>query len=142
MSVTQGPSASDRIESEPTPGHAVCGFLTSQASWLAHGLDCADDPTAVGVVLARHDASHERWLAVIAQLDLHDEETASQLAGLYAFHGRIAGCLERGPDRRLGPEVHVEVRRLLSRRLSAMTEACAQAVSSPRVLSVPGAASA
>jgi hypothetical protein len=118
----------EHVEDAVARGHATCIFLRTQAAWLSHGLERADDPTSVGIVLARHDVCHEHWLDMIAHLDREDEEVAGQIATLYAFHGRVVGCLERGPDRRLGADVRGEVRRLLSRRLAAMTDACIQSI--------------
>jgi hypothetical protein len=142
MSLTQGLPVTEPIDDAAAHNDAIALFLRTQASWLAHGLARADDPTAVGIVLGRHDVSHERWLGVIAYLDRVDQTVAEQLATLYAFHGRIVGCLERGPDPRLGADVHQEVRRMLSRRLAAMTSECVTAVAAPLTAVLEDVASA
>jgi hypothetical protein len=118
----------EHVEDAAAREQATCVFLRTQAAWLTHGLERADDPTSVGIVLARHDVCHEHWLDMIAHLDGGDEQLAGQVATLYAFHGRIVGCLERGPDQRLGADVRAEVRRMLSRRLAAMTDECIASV--------------
>jgi hypothetical protein len=134
MSVTHRLPMDEQLEDAAVDDHAVCIFLRTQASWLLHGLEHADDLPTVRIVLGRHDANHERWLDVIAHRDRSDSETAEQLATLYALQGRIAGCLERGPDPRLGPDIHREVRRMLCERLTAMTAECVEAVGHQRAL--------
>ncbi|HVL98893.1 MAG TPA: hypothetical protein VM324_06360 [Egibacteraceae bacterium] len=113
------------------PG-AVELFLRAQSAWLGQGLARALDPVAVRIVLAAHDASHPSWLGVIAATQQALGAAPGQaLAGLYAFHGRVAGCLERGPDPLLDALVAEGVRRLLSVRLAALTEAAVAASVAP-----------
>lgn len=97
-------------------------FLRAQSSWLRLGLGRADDPTAVGIVLGAHDASHESWLALIAALEAEDAEAAERVSALYWFHGRVVGSLERGADRRLGADALAGVRSLLAAMLGRLTE--------------------
>jgi hypothetical protein len=107
---------------------AASTFLHSQARWLAHALDKANVPEIVGTVLGLHDASHEAWLELIADVERLDERSAQDLAALYSYHGRVVGSLERGLDPLLNGSVQVQVRQLLADRLEAMTSAAAQLV--------------
>lgn len=108
---------------------AAALFLRSQTSWLRQGLDRACDKTAVAMVLASHDTGHASWLALIAAVgDVIGPESADTLAALYAFHGRIAGVLCRGPDPRLSPTVAACVRSLLADRLTELTDAAVTAL--------------
>lgn len=103
---------------------AAALFLQSQASWLRQGLERAGDATAVGMVLASHDTSHASWVALIAAVgDAVGTEAADTLAALYAFCGRVAGVLCRGPDPRLSPTVAACVRSQLTDRLTELTDA-------------------
>lgn len=98
-------------------------FLRAQASWLRRGLRLADNPTEVGLVLGTHDASHESWVALIAEIERTlGAEAAGTVAQLYGFHGRIVGSLERGMDLRLDTTIQGQVRRMLADRLTQMTE--------------------
>lgn len=97
-------------------------FLREQADCLAAGLEHGDDPLAVRAVLRSHDGSHDMWLRVIAAVTSRDAESGNVLGGLYAFHGRVAGSLERAPgtgDRTL----HRDVREVLRSRLRTRTVA-------------------
>lgn len=108
---------------------AVCLFMRAQSSWLRRGLRHADDPTAVGIVLGAHDASHESWLGLIAAIErIVGPEPAAELAALYGFHGRVVGCLEQGVDRRVPHEVADAMREGLAERLAELTEAAIDAV--------------
>lgn len=110
------------------PGAAEL-FLRAQASWLHLGLDRACDATAVDMVLTSHDEAHPSWLALIAVVqDTLGTAPADALAVLYAFHGRIAGVLYRGPDPRLSPAVSGCVRSLLADRLTELTDAAVEAL--------------
>lgn len=129
MTVMQGRAAAWRTGAGMLDAHAASWFLQSQASWLIHGLERFEDPTAVGIVLGRHDAGHESWLSLISDIERHDHTLADTLSTLYGFHGRVVGSLERGPDPRLGHEVHLQVRRLLRTRLLALTAGAVEAVS-------------
>jgi hypothetical protein len=99
-------------------------FLRAQTLWLVRGVERADDPAALGIVLGSHDACHETWLALVAGADHHaGPEAAEAVAALYAFHGRVVGWLERGVVRRLPPDVSRRLRRMLVRQLRELTDA-------------------
>ncbi|HVM13338.1 MAG TPA: hypothetical protein VM287_03310 [Egibacteraceae bacterium] len=105
-------------------------FLRAQTSWLDMGLAWACDATAVGIVLTSHDDAHPSWLALIAVAhDTLGAAAGQALADLYAFQGRVAGVLHRGPDPRLSPTISGGVRSLLSDRLAQLTDAAVAAVS-------------
>lgn len=115
-------------------------FLRSQSSWLRQGLDRACDEVAVGIVLASHDTAHASWVALIAAVgDAVGPASADALAALYAFHGRVAGVLHRGPDPRLSADVAACVRSLLADRLVELTDVAVTALfcPAPSVLGVP-----
>lgn len=118
------PEAPTEVERRPFDAEVATLFLRAQASWLCRGLRRAGDPIAVRLVLGSHDACHGRWLTLIdhAGQSLRPD-IAHQLAELYAYHGRVAGSLERGVDGRLDPEVADNVRALLAAQLSRLTEA-------------------
>lgn len=85
-------------------------------------------------MLSAHDASHAQWLALIAALRaVDDTATAASISAVYAFHGRVAGCLERGPDPRLSKEVCADVRALLASRLEELTQTAVEGVTSSGV---------
>lgn len=114
-------------------------FLRSQTSWLRQGLDRACDEAAVRVVLASHDTSHASWLALIAAVsDTVGAESADTLAALYAYCGRVAGALCRGPDPRLSPTVAACVRSQLAIRLTELTDAAIAALSRSPASSAEG----
>jgi hypothetical protein len=107
-------------------------FMRAQAAWLHKGLQHAEDPTAVGIVLGAHDTSHESWLGLIAAVHRSlGAAAASEVSRLYGFCGRVVGCLERGPQHRLEPDVTTQVHRLLANRLTSLTEAAVRTVQSP-----------
>lgn len=105
-------------------------FLRAQASWLQQGLDRVDDPAAIGIVLGTHDASHESWCALICALEQTAPDLAADVSGLYAYHGRIVGSLERGLDRRLEPSVRAQVHAMLAKRLTELTATVGAALES------------
>lgn len=108
---------------------AAAGFLRQQCTGLSDGLAQACVPWAATRVLATHDASHPQWLALIAALQaVGDTSTAGLVSTVYAFHGRVAGCLERGPDPRLSEGICADVRALLASRLHELTERAVDAV--------------
>lgn len=110
---------------------AAARFLRQQCTGLSGGLARACVPWAAARVLAAHDASHPQWLALIAALQtVGDTSAAGLVSTLYAFHGRVAGCLERGPDPRLSTAVCADVRALLGSRLQELTERAIDAVTS------------
>lgn len=120
---------------------AAEAFLRSQCAWLREGLQHACEPPEVARVLSRHDTCHHSWLALIAAVgDALGEMPARTVATLYAFHGRVAGSLERGPDPLLSGAVCAEVRALLEAQLTELTDAaiaavnrlCESATQSPR----------
>jgi hypothetical protein len=101
---------------------AAAVFVQAQATWLCRGLERADDPAAVRLVLSRQEAGHEPWLALIAAAQRRDADLGRRIAGLYAFHGRVAGSLERGTDLRLDPHVFARLRSLLCHGLRRLTD--------------------
>ncbi|MEX0659633.1 MAG: hypothetical protein WD080_10920 [Egibacteraceae bacterium] len=124
-----GAPASDRPALDR---NAAARFLTQQCTGLSDGLAQACVPWASTRVLTAHDASHPQWLALIAALQaVGDTSTAALVSTVYAFHGRVAGCLERGLDPRLSTAVCADVRALLASRLHELTEQAVGAVTSP-----------
>lgn len=108
---------------QPLDRTAAAMFLRAQASWLRRGLRLVGDAVEVGLVLGTHDASHESWVDMIAAVERGlGDEAAQKMAQLYAFHGRVAGSLERGMDLRLDETVRIQVRRMLADRLTELTE--------------------
>ncbi len=101
-------------------------FLRTQAAWLDRGLVHADRPVVVSLVLEAHARAYESWLGLIHSLSAAGcEVAAAEVAGLFAFHGRVAGALERLHESWLGGELGVEVRRVLLRSLDERTvEVC------------------
>jgi hypothetical protein len=125
MSVMQDlPAGPDRA----LDAAAASTFLQSQGRWLVHALDHMEAPDVVGTVLGVHDASHESWLELIADLERFDEATATDIAALYGYHGRVVGCLERGLDPLLSSTVQRQIRHMLSRRLDGMTSRAVELV--------------
>lgn len=121
--------AARTTERAPLDRDAAELFVRAQSSWLRQGLARACDPAAVGIVLAAHDASHESWLSLISAVEQRAPgDAARALSTLYAFHGRVAGTLERGPDNRLSAAVAAGVRRLLEERLAELTDAAVTAL--------------
>lgn len=110
-------------EAQPLDRDAAALFLRAQASWLRRGLRLADNPVEVGIVLGTHDGSHESWVELIAAVERGvGAQAAATVATLYGLHGRVVGSLERRMDLRLDPDVQAQVRRMLSDRLTEMTE--------------------
>ena len=112
-------------------------FLERRACDLRHALARPDCPDAIASLRARQADSHEGWLNLIGVLDRGSgPEVAEQVATLYGFHGRVAACLERGLDPRLGPQVAARVR---VQMLSELQHRTADTVSSllERVAALP-----
>ncbi len=104
-------------------------FLESRACDLRHAMARPERPDVIDALRDRQAASHEGWLRLIGVLDeIAGPHVAEQVAGLYGFHGRVAACLERGLDPRLGPQVAVRVRVQLLAELQARTGATVAAV--------------
>lgn len=123
-----GPPASDRAALDR---EAAARFLRQQCTGLSAGLAQACVPWAAARVLATQDASHPQWLALIAALQaVGDTSAAGLVSTVYAFHGRVAGSLERGPDPRLSEGVCADVRALLASHLHELTERAVDAVTS------------
>ncbi|CAN5865501.1 hypothetical protein BH23ACT8_BH23ACT8_18960 [soil metagenome] len=99
---------------------AAALFVRAQVSWLRRGLERADDCTAVAMVLAVHDAAHREWLELLPRLDGPARAAADEL---YAFCGRVAGTLQRGPDPRLPAATSAAVRALHAERLTGLARA-------------------
>lgn len=111
---------------------AAAAFLRQQALWLHRGLQNACDHAAVGEVLTAHDTFHRVWIELIAAVNQAcGEDAARTLSALYAFHGHIAGTLERGPDPRLDSGTCAEVRALLDGHLVHLTEAALSLIDEP-----------
>ena len=111
---------------------AVDEFVLTQHTALRAALATSDDDPVVDAALALHDASHQSWIALIAAVGATvGEEAARAVSGLYAFHGEVAGRLERCPDPRLSPTVRAEVRALLDTRLVQLTKAAFAALQCP-----------
>lgn len=119
------PGAPGARGAAPFDVEAATLFLRAQASWLCRGLtQAADDPIAVRIVLGAHDATHGRWLSLIARVQRSfGSAVAEQLSRVYAFHGRVAGSLERGVDPLLEPDLAEQIRRVLAEHLRQVTEA-------------------
>lgn len=117
------PATSTVLADEPHDDtYATVTFLRAQASWLARGLTHGTDPTAVGLVLGAHERAHERWVDLIASLHQRlGADAAQTVATLYAYHGRVAGSLERGPGF-LDPDTAAVVRNYHAERLLQLTE--------------------
>lgn len=126
----QGASSDD---SGPALNRAAAAtFLRQQATWLHRGLQNACDHDAVGEVLAAHDTFHRMWIELIAAVNRTcGEDAARTLSALYAFHGHIAGTLERGPDPRLDTGTCAQVRALLDGHLVQLTEAALTLIDQP-----------
>ena len=123
-----GCSEVDAVFTPFDPVQAV-DFIERRACDLRHALARPDDPAAVESLKAHQAASHEGWLNLIHSLA--DGDTAvlvDQIATLYGFHGRVAACLERGLDPRLGPQVAVRVRVQLMTELQQRTSAATAAL--------------
>lgn len=133
MSVMQGFAADWRSSDEAgLDSPAIAAFVRGQCACLRRGLKRAEDAAAVEVVLRRHESWHETWLSLISVVQRSCPVAGAEVAGLYAFQGRVAGCLERGPDPLLDPAVRAGVRELLADHLSALTERTVAAVTVTR----------
>lgn len=129
MGVIHGYHAPAGDGRRPLDRQAAALFLRCQTSRLRQGLDRTSDETTVRMVLASHDTSHASWVALIAAVgDAVGAESADTIAALYAFSGRVAGVLCRGPDPRLSPAVTACVRSQLAARLSDLTDAAVTAL--------------
>lgn len=111
---------SDHAETLDHDGLAL--FLRVQASWLTCGLAGAEDAHCRRLVLAAHDAAHDRWVSLIAAVgQTRGDALAREVATLYAFSGRVAATIERGPDPLLPPDIGARLRALLAQRLHELT---------------------
>ena len=98
-------------------------FLRAQAQWLRRGLDNASDRVLVGVVMAAHDRSHDRWVGVIGHVERAlGDEAALEVAAVYSYLGRVAGSLDGGALEMLSPDVAASARTMLSQRLTELAE--------------------
>ena len=98
-------------------------FLRAQAQWLRRGLEHADDSVALGIVLAAHDRSHERWVGHVNTVEQTLGERAAQAVGAtYSYLGRVAASLESGTMSLLDPDIATTARHLLIDRLGDVTE--------------------
>lgn len=103
-------------------------FVRAQVQWLVRGLNHGGDRIAVGIVLAAHDRSHDRWVATIRQVDdAMGPATAEHISAVYAYVGRVAGSLDKGTMELLPPAVCAQARLVLAERL---TDICEQVVES------------
>ena len=104
-------------------------FLRAQAQWLRRGLEHADDPIALGIVLAAHDRSHERWVGHVNAVTHGLGDTAANgVSQTYAYLGRLAASLESGTMQLLDPEIASQARHLLADRLTDITEQAVEAL--------------
>lgn len=100
----------------------VAAFLRTQATWLDRGLVHADRPVVVSLVLEAHARAYETWLDLINSLSAAGcEVAAAEVAGLFAFHGRVVGAIEQLHQTWLAAELGIEVRRVLLRSLDERT---------------------
>ena len=120
--------ATQHRATERTDSFAAADFLRAQACWLRDGLQRAEDPVSVRMVLRAHDAAHPAWCVLIGHVRSSDPGLAAKLDGLYAYHGRVAGALDRGRDPLLADATVRAVRALLADRLEAMTESVCTAL--------------
>ena len=117
------PASSERAGCAAIVATRATTFLRAQAQWLRRGLEHAGDAVAVGIVLAAHDRSHERWVAHISAVEQElGESAAAAVSATYAFLGRLAGSLEAETMSLLDPEVSAQARHLLADRLTDITE--------------------
>lgn len=132
MTMTLLPSADAPVATQGVAQLALAAtrattFLRAQTQWLQRGLLHSGDRVAVGIVLGAHDRSHDRWVNLIRIVgDRLGEDAATEVAVLYGFFGRVAASLERGAMESLCPEVAASCRKLLSDRLSELTEAAVE----------------
>jgi hypothetical protein len=78
---------------------AAALFVRAQVSWLRRGLDRAEDPTAVALVLTVHDTAHRGWLELLPRLD--GPARASCTPSAAAWPAPCSGALTPGfPPRR------------------------------------------
>lgn len=120
MTLTLDPTSDP--PSHDLDARAASAFLQSQARWLAHALEHVESTEVVDTVLGMHDASHDRWLGLIAGVERTDGDAAADLTAVYGYHGRVAGSLERGVAEPLGGGVRRRVCTLLARRLDQLTD--------------------
>lgn len=103
------------------PGTGVT-FVTQEANALREALARPGCPHRLLRVMRRQDRAHESWLALVARARRRgDADLADEIIDLYGFHGRLAGCLEKGFDPSLHPLVERHLRRLLMAELSRLT---------------------
>src|SRR5680860_278068 len=102
---------------------AATSFLRAQSSPLARRLRGTGAADAVGIALARHEASHATWIELIAAVECcRGQRAAACVADVYACHGEVVGSLECRLHRLLAPEAAVLLHRLLAQRLDDLTE--------------------
>jgi hypothetical protein len=123
------PANSERASSAAIVATRATTFLRAQAQWLRRGLEHADDSVALGIVLAAHDRSHERWVAHVNSVEEALGERASQaVSATYSYLGRVAGSLESGTMGLLDPDIAAQARHQLSARMTDITEQAVEAV--------------
>lgn len=124
----RGCSEVDAVFDELDPVRAV-DFLERRACDLRHALARPEQPEAIASLRQRQADNHEGWLNLIGVLDrASGRDVADQVTTLYGFHGRVAACLERGLDPRLGAQVAARVRVQLLTELQDRTAAAVSAV--------------
>lgn len=121
--------------------HAAEQFVRDQTAWLCRGLGQAGDAITVRRVVAAHDASHERWVALLAATREHADAADEALAALYTEHGRARGALERPRDTLLSPSIIGRVHALMADRLVELTDAAVAALAAAAPASTAPAAS-
>ncbi|MGH3665475.1 MAG: hypothetical protein ACRDU8_05210 [Egibacteraceae bacterium] len=132
MGVTRpaaGPALRDGDPDAPADLRTAATFLRGQAEWLRRGLACATDPEEVGIVLAAHEGSHERWVGLVATAHRAlGPDAAQTVATLYGYHGRIIGSLEQRTAALLDAGTAAQFRALLAERLTTLTEVAVEAL--------------
>jgi hypothetical protein len=104
----------------PTRKRLRCSFALR-----CPGCGAVEAPTAVALVLTVHDTAHRGWLELLPRLD---GPARAATEDLYAFCGRVACTLQRGPHPRLPAATSADVRALLAEHLTTLSCAAETAV--------------
>lgn len=103
-------------------------FLRRQQALLLRRLRDADRDA--GGAPAAEEGVHTEWLVLIATAGEHrGADAADRVARLYAYHGRVAGSLERQRQLPLPAPSSQRLRRLLASRLAELTDDAVAALS-------------
>ena len=129
VAVPWAPVSNERTSQAAIVATRATTFLRAQAQWLRRGLEHADDPIALSIVLAAHDRSHERWIGHVNAVEQTLGETAAaSVSQTYAYLGRLAESLETRTMHLLAPDVASQARHLLANRLTDLTEHAVEAL--------------